>query len=51
MIECRTDKIDIVDKIVKESFDKTLYHKGEGFNVPIEGNRERDGQNRHTRIS
>jgi len=40
IIEAPIDKIDIVDRIVRESFDKTLRYKGEGFNVPVEGKTE-----------
>ena len=37
IIEGKIEQIEQIDNIVKESFSKTLYWKGEGFNVPVEG--------------
>jgi DNA polymerase I-like protein with 3'-5' exonuclease and polymerase domains len=37
IVEAPKDQIDIIHGIVLQSFFKILYHKGEGFNVPIEG--------------
>jgi len=36
IVEAPIDQIDLVNQIVIESFSKTLYHKGEGFHIPVD---------------
>jgi DNA polymerase I-like protein with 3'-5' exonuclease and polymerase domains len=36
IIECRIDQETEIDMIVRESFNKTLYWKGQGFTIPID---------------